>query len=135
MSKALEGKDLEILDNNIALRQRIINELTKQEDAFSNSRKIKLLLEALNSTDNTIIQKSRIKIDEEKNKNDSEIKAALIMSIREAHIRRQQNRIVNEQRETQLDDNISFDIKPTELLLHDEPRSVEEFKANIMKDE
>jgi hypothetical protein len=135
MSKALEGKDLEILDNNIALRQRIINELTKQEDAFSNSRKIRLLLEALNSTDNTIIQKSKIKIDEEKNKNDSEIKAALVMSIREAHIRRQQNRVINEQRETQLDDSISFDIKPTELLLHDEPRSVEEFKANFMKDE
>jgi len=129
MSKALDDKDLEILNKNISLRQKLIEEYIKQEGVYKDSRKVRVLLDALDSLDNTIIQKSRIKVEEEKNKNDNEIKEILLMSIREAHTRRQQNRKVNEQRQTELDDSISFDVKPTELILHDEPRSLEEFNA------
>jgi len=135
MSKALDDKDLDILNRNISLRQRVVEELTKQEDAFTNSKKVRLLLETLNSTDNTIIQKSRIKVEEEKNKNDSEIKAALVLALKEAHLRRQQNRVINDQRQTELDDSISFDVKPTELILHDEPRSLEEFNKRFKKED
>jgi hypothetical protein len=135
MSKALDDKDLEILNKNISLREKIVEELSKQEGAFTDSRKVRILLEALDSTDNTIIQKSKIKVEEEKNKNDSEIKQALVMSLREAHLRRQQNRVAATQRTTELDDSVSFDVKPTELILHDEPRSLEDFNAKYSKEE
>jgi hypothetical protein len=57
------------------------------------------------------------------------------MSLREAHLRRQQNRVAATQRTTELDDSVSFDVKPTELILHDEPRSLEDFNAKYSKEE
>lgn len=132
MSTVIDQKDLDLIDKNIERREKILSNIFSDETKLSDARVVRLALLALDSMDNTIVQKAKIKIEDKSASDQNEIKEAMAQALIELHKQKELNaRKVNDTpRALVLDDNVAYDLLPHETSTQTEQLTLDTFLEN-----
>lgn len=126
MSKNIDEKDIETIESNIEIRKRIVNNLYKSDDDLKDEKRVYLILKTLDSIDNTIIQKTKVKIEDDNSKNESAIKEAMLAAIVQLH-KNQTNTRAGTVEDKIIDNSINMQISEDEKSLYYDETTIKDF--------
>ncbi len=136
MSSSIDQKDIHLLDKTIDTREKILDSLLKKEKALEDPKNINLLLRVMDSLDLTIVQKTKVKIEDRSANNQSEIKEAMREFMMELHKNKNSpNKNIPQDREIELPQHITYELKDGETEEHSEPMTLNSFLNNYRKPE
>lgn len=136
MSSSIDQKDIHLLDKTIDTREKILDSLLKKEKALEDPKNINLLLRVMDSLDLTIVQKTKVKIEDRSANNQSEIKEAMREFMMELHKNKNSpNKNIPQDREIELPQHIAYELKDGETEEHSEPMTLNSFLNNYRKPE
>lgn len=135
MPSSIDQKDISLLDKTIDTREKILDSLLKREKALEDTKNINLLLRVMDSLDLTIVQKTKVKIEDRSANDQSEVKEAMKEFMMELHKNKNNSKNIPQDREVELPQDIKYDLKEGETEEHAEPMTLNSFLSRYKKHE
>lgn len=135
MPSSIDQKDISLLDKTIDTREKILDSLLKREKALEDTKNINLLLRVMDSLDLTIVQKTKVKIEDRSANDQSEVKEAMKEFMMELHKNKNNSKNIPQDREVELPQDIKYDLKEGETEEHAEPMTLNSFLNRYKKQE
>lgn len=135
MPSSIDQKDINLLDKTIDTREKILDSLLKREKALEDTKNINLLLRVMDSLDLTIVQKTKVKIEDRSANDQSEVKEAMKEFMMELHKNKNTSKNIPQDREVDLPQDIKYDLKEGETEEHAEPMTLNSFLNRYKKQE